>query len=123
MSIDGNEKDFAVGKKTGKAKTVLGQEEADEESMMTVSKSILYDAGTSANWLGNLLIIIDKGEGLRKRYNNHFFSSLIEIDFGWPTIWRNFIYMVVSCFRIYSTLGDSFSFMVLMKRLSNARVD
>lgn len=87
---------------------------------MAVSKSTPYERETYANWFGNLLIIIDKGEGLRKRYNNHFFSSLIEIDFGWPTISGNFIWMTASCLRISSSLGDSLSFIVLMNRLSKA---
>jgi hypothetical protein len=65
---------------------VLEQDEADGVSMTVVSKSNPSEGETCTNWFGNLLIIIDKGEGLRKRYNNHFFSSLIEIDFGWPTI-------------------------------------
>lgn len=100
MSIDDSKEDYGVDKKTERAKKVPEQDEADEESMMAVSKPILCEEETYANWFGNLLIIIDKGEGLRKRYNNHFFSSLIEIDFGWPTISGNFDWMMVSCLRI-----------------------
>jgi hypothetical protein len=79
---------------------VPGRDEADEGSTMAVSKPILCEEETYANRFGNLLIIIDKGEGLRKRYNNHFFSSLIEIDFGCPTISGNFDWMTASCLRI-----------------------
>ena len=86
VSIDDSGEDCGIDKKIERAKMVLEQDEADEVSMTVVSKLIPYEGETYANWFGNLLIIIDKGEGLRKRYNNHFFSSLIEIDFGWPTI-------------------------------------
>lgn len=105
------------------ARMVLGQDEADGVNMTVVSTSNPFEGETYANWFGNLLIIIDKREGLKKRYNNHFFSSLIEIDFGWLTIEGNLVCMRLSCLRISSSLGDYLSLIVLMNRLSNVWVD
>lgn len=85
-SIDDSGEDCVIDKKTEMARMVLGQDEADGVNMTVVSTSNPFEGETYANWFGNLLIIIDKREGLKKRYNNHFFSSLIEIDFGWLTI-------------------------------------
>jgi hypothetical protein len=85
-SFDDSGEDYEFDKKNERARMVLVQDEADGVSMMVVSKSNPSEGETFANWFGNLLIIMNKGEGLRKRYNNHFFSSLIEIDFGWPMI-------------------------------------